>query len=97
MTSTASAAAPSEPSATPAAEPVAGRRRRRGFFANVFLSQPQALIGLIWGFLQGDLQLGLNYGTAMAALKHSIPGDEFAASREEVEMLLESASQEIQR
>ena len=53
--------------------------------------------GLIWGFLQGDLQLGLNYGTAMAALKHSIPGDEFAASREEVEMLLESASQEIQR
>jgi peptide/nickel transport system permease protein len=47
VTSTASTAAPSEPSATPAAEPVAGRRRRRGFFANVFLSQPQAMIGLI--------------------------------------------------
>jgi 2-dehydro-3-deoxygluconokinase len=53
--------------------------------------------GLIWGFLQGDLQLGLNYGTAMAALKHSIPGDEFSGSRDEVEALLESCSQEIQR
>lgn len=53
--------------------------------------------GLLWGYLQDDLQLGLNYGMAMAALKHSIPGDEFSATREEIEFLLESAALEIQR
>jgi 2-dehydro-3-deoxygluconokinase len=53
--------------------------------------------GLLWGYLQGDLQVGLNYGMAMAALKHSIPGDEFSATREEVEALIESAALEIQR
>jgi 2-dehydro-3-deoxygluconokinase len=53
--------------------------------------------GLLWGYLQDDLQLGLNYGTAMAALKHTLPGDEFTATREEVEALLESAAAEIQR
>ena len=44
--------------------------------------------GLLFGFLQGDLDLGIAYGMAMAGLKHSIPGDEFVASREEVESLL---------
>ena len=53
--------------------------------------------GLIWGYLQGDLALGLRYGTAMAALKHSIPGDEFLATRVEVEAVLASGSLEIQR
>src|SRR5437763_319345 len=53
--------------------------------------------GLLWGCLQDDLQLGLNYGMAMAALKHSIPGDEFSATREEVETLIESTALEIQR
>lgn len=53
--------------------------------------------GLIWGFLEGDLQKGLNYGTAMAALKHTLPGDEFTATVDEVEALLESASVDIQR
>jgi 2-dehydro-3-deoxygluconokinase len=53
--------------------------------------------GLIWGCLEGDLQKGLNYGTAMAALKHTLPGDEFTATADEVEALLESASVDIQR
>jgi 2-dehydro-3-deoxygluconokinase len=53
--------------------------------------------GMIWGFLRDDLQLGLSYGTAMAALKHSLPGDEFTATQEEVEALLESAEVEIHR
>jgi len=47
VTSTASPPHPSEPSAGAGREPVGGRRRRRGFFASVFLGQPQALIGLI--------------------------------------------------
>jgi hypothetical protein len=34
---------------------------------------------------------------AMAALKHTIPGDEFVATREEVESLLAGASLEIHR
>lgn len=53
--------------------------------------------GLIWGYLQGDLQKGLNYGTAMAALKHTLPGDEFNATLEEVEAVIESAVTDIQR
>src|SRR5205085_2471327 len=44
--------------------------------------------GLLFGFLQGDLDQGIAYGMAMAGLKHSIPGDEFVATREEVESLL---------
>jgi 2-dehydro-3-deoxygluconokinase len=53
--------------------------------------------GLLYGFLRGDLDQGLAYGMAMAALKHSIPGDEFVATREEVESLLAGASLEIHR
>ena len=53
--------------------------------------------GLLFGFLRGDLDQGLAYGMAMAALKHSIPGDEFVATREEVESLLAGASREIHR
>ena len=53
--------------------------------------------GLLFGFLQGDLDRGLTYGMAMAALKHTIPGDEFVATREEVESLLAGASLEIHR
>ncbi|MFQ5810753.1 MAG: sugar kinase [Armatimonadota bacterium] len=33
--------------------------------------------GLIYGFLHGDLQLGVKRGGAMAALKYTIPGDMF--------------------
>jgi 2-dehydro-3-deoxygluconokinase len=53
--------------------------------------------GLIFGFLQGDLDLGLTYGMAMAALKHTIPGDEFIATREEVEALLAGVAHGIHR
>lgn len=41
--------------------------------------------GVMMGWLQNDLQLGLNYGTAMAALKHTMPGDLLLSSREEIE------------
>jgi 2-dehydro-3-deoxygluconokinase len=53
--------------------------------------------GLLYGFLHGDLDRGIAYGMAMAALKHSIPGDEFVATRDEVESLLAGASLEIHR
>jgi 2-dehydro-3-deoxygluconokinase len=53
--------------------------------------------GLIYGVLQGDPDLGLTYGMAMAALKHTIPGDEFVATREEVEAVIAGGSTEIRR
>jgi 2-dehydro-3-deoxygluconokinase len=53
--------------------------------------------GLLYGFLRDDLDLGLAYGMAMAALKHTIPGDEFVATRDEVEALLAGASGGIHR
>jgi 2-dehydro-3-deoxygluconokinase len=53
--------------------------------------------GLLFGFLRSDLDLGIAYGMAMAALKHTIPGDEFVATRDEVEALLAGASLAIHR
>lgn len=41
--------------------------------------------GVLMGFLQNDLLLGLEYGAAMAALKHTIPGDLLLATRAEIE------------
>ncbi|MBI3910197.1 MAG: sugar kinase [Armatimonadetes bacterium] len=45
--------------------------------------------GFLWGYLAADVQKGLDYGLAMAALKHTIPGDEFLATREDVEAVLQ--------
>jgi 2-dehydro-3-deoxygluconokinase len=53
--------------------------------------------GLIYGFLRDDLDLGMAYGMAMAALKHTIPGDEFVATKEEVEALLAGGATGIHR
>lgn len=53
--------------------------------------------GLLWGFLQGDPVKGLAYGMAMAAIKHTMPGDEFVSSLAEVETLLQSGHRDIQR
>jgi 2-dehydro-3-deoxygluconokinase len=53
--------------------------------------------GLIHGYLSGDVAYGLQFGTAMAAIKHSIPGDEFIASADEVTALLQSTHRAIQR
>ena len=53
--------------------------------------------GLLWGFLNGDAALGLQYGMAMAALKHTIPGDEFVSSLAEVEALIRAGHRDIQR
>jgi 2-dehydro-3-deoxygluconokinase len=53
--------------------------------------------GLIYGYLQGDLPRGLSYGMAMAAIKHSIPGDEFVSSLAEVEELVAVGRRDIHR
>ena len=53
--------------------------------------------GVIWGFLQNNLQLGLEYGMAMAALKHTIPGDLLLATKKEIENVREGSSFSINR
>lgn len=53
--------------------------------------------GLIHGLLDGDLQRGLDFGTAASALKHSIPGDFAWVTREEVEALLMGSGLRISR
>jgi 2-dehydro-3-deoxygluconokinase len=45
--------------------------------------------GFLYGYLStGDVQMGLDYGAAFAALKHSFPGDFNWCTRQEVEALL---------
>lgn len=44
--------------------------------------------GFLYGYLTGDVEKGLKYGNALAALKHSIPGDLSWSTLEEVEALL---------
>jgi 2-dehydro-3-deoxygluconokinase len=41
--------------------------------------------GLIYGFLHGDLELGVKRGGAMAALKYTIPGDMFWGDAEDAD------------
>jgi len=44
--------------------------------------------GVLAGFLEGSLEKGLNFGSAMAAIKLGIKGDYFVSNREEVEELM---------
>ena len=53
--------------------------------------------GLIYGFLNRDLALGLKYGMAMSAMKMGMRGDYFWAGREEVEQVLRSRGQDVSR
>jgi 2-dehydro-3-deoxygluconokinase len=53
--------------------------------------------GFIYGYLTGDVQKGVDYGTAFSALKHSIPGDLNFATLDEVETLLKGGGSRIQR
>ena len=46
--------------------------------------------GLIYGYLTGGVQKGLDYGDAMAAYKVSTPGDSNYATKEEIDALLTS-------
>jgi hypothetical protein len=53
--------------------------------------------GLIHGLLENDLQKGLDYGVAVSAIKHSIPGDFAWVTRDEVESLLRGHGLRISR
>jgi 2-dehydro-3-deoxygluconokinase len=53
--------------------------------------------GVLMGFLQGDLALGMRYGVAMAALKQTMPGDLLLSSRAEIEAALAPTSGAIRR
>jgi 2-dehydro-3-deoxygluconokinase len=53
--------------------------------------------GLIHGLLDGDAQKGLDFGVALSAIKHSIPGDFAWVTREEVEALLKAPGLRISR
>jgi len=53
--------------------------------------------GVLMGYLQDDLKLGLQYGAAMAALKQTMPGDLLLSTRAEIEAALTSATGGIQR
>ena len=53
--------------------------------------------GLIHGLLDGDLKKGIDYGAAMGALKHSIPGDLPWITAEEVEGALQGDSLRVKR
>jgi len=53
--------------------------------------------GVLHGFLDGDLEMGLRYGAAMAALKRTMPGDELLTTREEIEAVVNGAAMGIRR
>lgn len=53
--------------------------------------------GLIHGLLDGDLKKGVEYGAAMGALKHSIPGDLPWLTKEEVESAVQGHHLRIRR
>ncbi len=54
--------------------------------------------GFLYGYIsEGDVQRGLDYGVALAALKHSVPGDFNWSTKEEVEALLAGTKPGVSR
>lgn len=53
--------------------------------------------GLLLGYLDNDITLGLRYGTAMAALKHTIPGDLLISTRKEIDAAVAGSASGISR
>jgi len=53
--------------------------------------------GFIYGYLSGDVEKGVRYGNALAALKHTMPGDFNWSTLEEVEAQLKGAGLRISR
>ena len=54
--------------------------------------------GFLYGYISaGDVQKGLEYGVALAALKHSFPGDFNWSTKEEVEALLAGTKPGVSR
>jgi len=53
--------------------------------------------GLIHGLIDGDLKKGLDYGAAMGALKHTVPGDLPWLTRDEIEGAMQGHGLRIRR
>ncbi len=53
--------------------------------------------GLIHGLLDGDVQKGLDWGVAMSAVKHTLPGDFAWVTRDEVEAVVKGGGLRISR
>jgi 2-dehydro-3-deoxygluconokinase len=53
--------------------------------------------GVLMGYLQDDLKMGLEYGAAMATLKQTMPGDLLLSTRQEIEAALAGSSNRIRR
>jgi len=53
--------------------------------------------GFVYGYLNGNVERGLRYGAAIAALKRTIPGDVALVTLQEVEELLTTQEQRIRR
>jgi len=53
--------------------------------------------GLIFGYLQDDLELGLRFGIAASAMKLGMRGDYFWASKAEVEQVIKSRGGDVRR
>ncbi len=53
--------------------------------------------GLIHGLMDGDLKKGLDYGAALGALKHTIPGDLPWLTKDEVEAAMQGQGLRIKR
>ena len=53
--------------------------------------------GLIMGYLESDLQKGLEFGMTMAALKHTMPGDLLLSTRAEIEAAMKGGLASISR
>lgn len=53
--------------------------------------------GLIYGYLNNDLELGLKYGSAMSALKMGQHGDRLLATHQQIQALIEGHDPAIQR
>jgi len=53
--------------------------------------------GFIYGYLSGGVDRGLQYGNALAALKHTIPGDFCWSDLQEVEALIQGGNLRIVR
>ncbi len=53
--------------------------------------------GVIDGYLDGELERGLRFGVAMAAIKYTIPGDQLIATRAEIEAIASGVPARIVR
>ena len=53
--------------------------------------------GVIWGYLEGSVEQGLERGVAMAALKMTLHGDLFTLDRAAVDALLAREGRDVNR